>query len=196
MEYYIVDTETTGLDVGQHEISEISIIRYSDKHQITRFIYLNHPEKADPFALEATGRKRAELNFGLSELENSKEKIVQDLISFLEKDQLTSEHRCFIAHNASFDRRFLHALFKKTKCIFPVNFWLDTIKIIRREIKKEGIKKPKVTLEASLEKFGVKSLGQAHRAKFDAQNLFLLFQKFQEKNIDYLENIERCEYGI
>lgn len=196
MEYYIVDTETTGTDTRQHEISEISIIRFSDKHQITRFIYLEHPEKADPFALEATGRKRNELNSGLSISENSKWKVIPEVHNFLLKDGLTPEHRCLVAHNAAFDRRFMQAVWQKNKLVLPVNFWLDTMKISRREMKKEGVKKPKVTLAATLEKFGITPIGQAHRAAYDAQNLFRFFKKIRDEKIDFLENIERYEHEI
>lgn len=196
MEYYILDTETTGLDIRQHEVSEISIIRFSDKHQISRFIYLQHPERADPFALEATNRKRSELNQNLDPITHSKSNILKEINEFLLKDGLTSEHRCLIAHNASFDRRFLHALYKKTNQTLPVNFWLDTMKLIRKELKKEGQVKPKVTLQASLERYGVSALGTAHSAKYDAQNLCLLFKKLKDQETDYLEHIERHEHEI
>lgn len=196
MEYYIVDTETTGTDHKRHEVSEISIVRFSDYHQITRFIYLDYPENADPFALEATGRIRSELNADLCYTANSKLKMVPEVHDFLLKDGLTPEHRCLVAHNAPFDRRFLHALWKKVGLALPVNFWLDTMKIARIEMKKDGMKRPKVTLQATLEKFGVTAQGQAHRAKFDSQNLCKLFKKIKDENIDYLESIERHEHEI
>jgi DNA polymerase III alpha subunit (gram-positive type) len=147
-------------------------------------------------SLEATGRKRHELNAELNYSTHSKLKMIPEVHEFLLKDGLTAEHRCLIAHNASFDRRFMHALWAKVKLILPVNFWLDTMKIARREMKKEGTKRPKVTLQATMEKFGVTSLGQAHRAKFDAQNLYQLFKKIKDDGIDYLENIERHEHEV
>jgi DNA polymerase III epsilon subunit-like protein len=105
MNYYIIDVETTGLKVAYHEVTQISIIRCADRFQLNRFIRAEYPQRVDPRALEATGRKRADILVGINRAE-----AVEACESFIKEDEQTPEHRCFIGHNVSFDRRFVYEL--------------------------------------------------------------------------------------
>lgn len=190
--YYVVDTETSGLKAEFHEIIELSFIRFSDRNQLTRKIRAEFPERANPESLKAIGRTPKSLREGIS-----KEEAVNDLLSFLEQDQLTPEHRVIIAHNAPFDRRFLHALFKSVGKELPINNWLCTQKLARQETKKLGIVKPKLTLEASLGHFNIEPFdGQNHTALQDSRNLYKLAKYFFDNNINYVSKIERKPHNL
>ena len=51
-----LDTETTGLMANYHEIFEISIIRVSDKVQLSRKIKVKNPKNASLEVLQITGK--------------------------------------------------------------------------------------------------------------------------------------------
>jgi DNA polymerase III epsilon subunit-like protein len=69
MFYYVLDVETTGLKCDWHEVTEISLIRCSDRHQLTKYIKAEHPWRASPEALSATGRTKQDLLKGISKFE-------------------------------------------------------------------------------------------------------------------------------
>ena len=55
-----------------------------------------------------------------------KAEVVQRCEKFFSEDGATPAHRCIVAHNAPFDRKFLHALWGQVGKEFPANLWLDT----------------------------------------------------------------------
>lgn len=184
--YYVVDTETTGLSVANHEIVEISIIRCSDKVQITRQIIAEFPERASLDALAITKKSMADLAIG-----KSKEEVVEECEKFFEQDGSSVESRCIIAHNYSFDQRFLHALWSKCGKVFPANMWADTIALTKLAAKQQGIIKPKTNLEAACDLFGIKKTATFHNAKMDTRNTFFLWKKLTEElKVDYLPLIK------
>lgn len=186
MEYYVIDTETTGFRQGFHEITQISIVRCSDRHQLSKYIAAEFPERANYKALEVTGRSISDIVQG-----ESKKKATKAFDDFLLEDKKTNGHRCMVAHNAAFDRRFVHALWGELGKTFPATLWLCTQTMTRRYIKKYGIKS-KVNLEASLKAAKIKNvrLG-AHNAIVDTQNTYKLWKGLIDKyNIDYLPIIK------
>ena len=98
-----------------------------------------------------------------------------------------------IAHNASFDRRFVHALWDKVGKIFPANLWLDTKALTSNIAKKHGLIKPKLTLESTLKIANVTNIRpNAHNAIVDTQNTYKLWkQAIDFHQIDYLPLIKR-----
>lgn len=186
LQFYILDTETTGLDASVHETVQISIIRTSDRVQITRNIKALYPERADIKALEITNKTRDDLLKG-----SSREEVVDLFTKFLEEDGLTPEHRCIAAHNSSFDYRFINALWTSVDKIFPAHLWLCTKELSRLYAKKQGIAKPKLTLKASMELTGVKSIPISHTAVNDTQNTFFLWEKLMASDLDYMPLIKR-----
>jgi DNA polymerase III epsilon subunit-like protein len=188
LQYYVIDTETTGLKTDWHEITQISIIRCSDRHQLSKYIRAEYPRRADPRALEITGRTEKDILQG-----DPKEKVVAACNKFLNEDGTTPEHRCFIAHNASFDRRFLHQLWKNCKSDFPVVCWLCTQACVRQYFKFSlGMAKPKVGLAASMQTCGLKFHGTAHNAVSDTRSTYLLREHLVKEGFDFLPFIKRC----
>lgn len=184
--YYVIDTETTGLSCVKHEVNEISIIRCSDRVQLTEFIKCEHPETASYDAMAITKKTLADLSKG-----NSKETVIEKVDKFLAEDGLTPAHRCFIAHNYNFDMKFVHALYDKVNKKCPVDLWLCTMALTRDYAKKIGLVKPKVNLHAACDIVGIKKLSDAHNSKVDSRNTFLLHRNLiEEKKVDYLPFIK------
>lgn len=184
--YYIIDTETNGLKVGHHEITQISIVRCEDKVQISRDIKIEFPERSSEDALKITNKTLDDLKKGIS-----KEEAVEIFNSFFEEDEKTSEHRCIVAHNASFDKRHLHSMWKSVNKKFPADLWLDSKEMARSFAKKQGIIKPKLDLGSVLKMAGLNAREGAHNAIIDTQNTYFLWKKMIESNIDHLSLIKR-----
>lgn len=191
LHYYIIDTETTGLKPRHHEITQISIIRCSDRHQLNKYIRAEHPERATYKALEITGRTMSDIVSG-----EQKEDVVKFCQDFIEQDGQTPEARCFVAHNADFDKRFCFALWESVGMKFPSNLWLCTKVFTGGLANKLGIYKPKLTLEASCKLAGVKTRSGAHNAAVDAQNTYFLWDKLMNSDVDYLNYIKRMPHII
>lgn len=200
LKYYVIDSETTGLSTSIHEVVEISIIRCDDRVQLTEFIRAEHPESASWDALKITNKTLADLEKGAS-----KEEVVDKVEKFLNEDGLTSAHRCMIAHNSSFDRRFIHALWEKTDKAFPASLWLDSIAMVKEYLKKTdnstlnitktATGKVSTTLHASCDLVGIKKIAQIHASKADTRNTYLLWQKLMELGIDHLPLIKTFEHN-
>lgn len=192
LQYYIIDTETTGLKTNYHEMTEIGIIRCSDRVQLWSQIKCEYPERASFDALAITKKTLADLENGVS-----KQEIVARCNKFFEEDGTTRAHRIIVAHNAPFDRRFLHALWEQCGEEFPANLWLDTIPLTKEFAKQQGIVKPKVNLHAACDLLGIKKLADAHNAKVDSRNTYLLHKRLtEEKNIDHLPFIKTAVHSI
>jgi DNA polymerase-3 subunit alpha (Gram-positive type) len=192
LKYYIIDTETTGLSADYHEIIEISIIRAEDKHQITKFIKPDFPQRASPEALKITNKSFKDLLKG-----EAKEAVVESINKFLAEDSSSPEHRVFVAHNAPFDRRFCHALWSSVNKIFPANSWLDTKSLAKSVLIKQGNSKPKdLTLKGAMEQIGAKAYEGAHNALIDSRNCYLLWKKAMDSNINYLTHIKRSPHSV
>lgn len=189
--FYIIDTETTGLSSSYHEMTEISIIRYTDKIQLTRNIKCHYPERANADALRITNKTLSDLSFG--SLNSS---VVDECENFFNQDNQTAAHRCIVGHNISFDKKFLHQLWEKSKKVFPANLWLCTMALTKSYAKVQGLTekhlpKLKYNLQASCDLLGFKKISQAHSAKADSRNTFLLFKNLIENNnLDYLPFIQ------
>lgn len=185
--FYILDTETTGLSVQNHEIIEISAIRCNDKVQFSRTIRAKFPKNASLDALRITGKSFNDLYKGVSHSDT-----INDLEKFFETDNGTAEHRVIIAHNSPFDRKFIHAMYDKEDKIFPANLWIDSIQLVREFAKKQGIIKPRVNLEASLGMLKIATVDKLHSASGDTRATYRLWIKLiKEHNIDYLPFIKR-----
>lgn len=184
--WYILDTETSGLMIGNHEICEYSVIRCADKVQLSRQIKVDKPENANADALRITGKTIADLKMGIG-----KKQAIEDFNEFIEQDGLTPAHRCIIAHNASFDRRFMHHLWKQYGFDFPCDLWLDTIPMAKKLTAQMGQPKAKVKLEAAMDLFGLKKEAGLHTAKGDTRNTYHLWNHLISKNIPYLDLVKQ-----
>jgi len=184
--YYVVDTETNGLKVGHHEITQISVIRCEDKIQISRDIAIDFPERSSEEALKITNKTIKDLKKGIS-----KKQAIEIFDSFFSEDEKTSEHRCVIAHNANFDKRHLHSLWASQEAKFPADLWLDSKELARAYAKRKGIIKPKLDLGSVLKMAGLNERLGAHNATIDTQNTYFLWKKMMDDNIDHLPLIKR-----
>jgi len=187
LHYYVIDTETTGLKPAYHEITQISIIRCTDRHQLSKFIKAEHPRRATPIALEITGRTMQDIQHG-----ESKEAVVAAVDKFFAADGVTAEHRCMVAHNAPFDKNFCHALWDSVGSKFQAICWLDTKTLAKAWANKLGIIKPKLTLTASLEFTGLTPVDPGvHNAISDSRNTYLLMKRGMDEGLDHLACIKR-----
>ena len=192
LQYYVIDTETTGLKSGYHEMTEIGIIRCLDRVQLWRQIKCVYPERANFDALAITKKTMADLERG-----HDGEAVILECEKFFAEDGLTPAHRCIVAHNAPFDRKFLHALWESRGREFPAHLWLDTMSLTREYAKQNGIVKPKVNLHASCDLVGIKKISEAHNAKVDSRNTYLLHRSLvEDKKVDHLPFIKTAVHSI
>ena len=116
--------------------------------------------------------------------------VCQKINKFLEEDGLTRAHRCIIGHNIiNFDKKFIHAMYEKVYMEFPADLWLDTLQMTRSFIKTAGLKGQKANLQAACDLFQIKKYANAHNAKDDTRNTYLLWQKLIQE-VDYLPFIQ------
>ena len=194
LQYYVIDTETTGLKANYQEMTEIGIIRVTDRVQLWRQIKCEYPERANFDALAITKKTMADLDRG-----HNKHDVVAECQKFFEEDGLTPAHRCIVAHNAPFDRRFLFAFWEQSGKSFPAHLWLDTIPLTKEYAKQNGLivkaakgeKKQSFALHAALDLVKINKISEAHNAKVDSRNTYLLYRNLvEEKKVDYLPFIK------
>jgi DNA polymerase III epsilon subunit-like protein len=191
--YYIIDTETNGLKSGYHTMTEIGIIRATDRVQLWRNIKCETPERSSFDALAITKKTLADLERGYS-----REEVVAECEKFFAEDGLTPAHRCIVGHNIfTFDKRFLFALWESVGKEFPATLWLDTIPMTKQYAKDIGLIKPRVNLHAACDIVGVKKLSDSHNAKVDSRNTYLLWKNLvEDKKIDHLPFVKTAEHKI
>lgn len=183
--YYICDTETTGLSKDMHEIVEMSVIRVADKVQLSRQIKAEHPNNASLDALKITNKTISDLLEGVS-----KEQAVKDFNNFFAQDGSSPEHRCIIFHNAPFDIKFIQALWNKCNSIFPCNLSADTMTLMRAWKKKNNLD-IKVNLKDSLDALKIEKRSGFHNAAGDTRNTYRLWMKLKEE-VNYIPMIKRA----
>lgn len=199
LNYYIIDTETTGLKAGYNEVTEISIVRCSDRHQLTKKVLCTFPERASDQALRVTNRKFEDLLQG-----DAKEDVVSFCNSFFAQDGKTAEHRCMVAHNAKFDKDFCHALWSECGMDFPAVCWMDTIQFAKDWSKTIGVLpetktktgKPSYKLASVLKFANIIPMPGAHDAGSDARNTYLVWKKGMDLGIDHLGSIHRYPHSV
>lgn len=194
--YYVIDTETTGLKANYNEMTEIGIIRCTDRVQLWRQIKCEYPERANFDALAITKKTMADLERG-----HLNSAVVEECDKFFAEDGATPGHRCIVAHNAPFDRKFLHALWEQNGKQFPANLWLDTVSLTKEFLKKVDNSTLNITktatgrvstqLHACCDIAGIKKISEAHNAKVDSRNTYLLWRNLvEEKKVDYFPFIK------
>jgi DNA polymerase III epsilon subunit-like protein len=189
--YYVLDLETNGLQCKDdfHEICELSILRASDRVQLTREVKVDKPQNSSLDALKIIKKTAQDLRRGIS-----KEQLVKDVEDFLSEDGLNSAHRCLIGHNIiSFDKKFLWRLWERHNKRFPFDLYLDTFQMSKAHSKKLGIVKPQLNLKAACDLFKVKTVDGAHQALADTRNAYLLWRKLMDE-MDYLPLIKRLPH--
>jgi DNA polymerase III alpha subunit (gram-positive type) len=115
--------ETTGLDSIDNEPTELSIIRYSDRHQLTLQVMPQFPYRASPEALKITGKTLGDLLSG-----ESQDVVVKKVNRFLSDGNPDISKICLVGHNIlNFDKLFLHQMYRKQNETFQPSLFLDTL---------------------------------------------------------------------
>jgi len=186
--WYIADLETTGLKIGYAEICEYSIIRATDRVQLSRQIRVDNVKNASYDALKITGKTIEDLYRGIS-----KQQAIDDFHSFIEQDNLTPAYRCLVGHNIyAFDRKFLHHLWEQYGKEFPFDMYLDTVPLCKRLAAQMGQPKAKVNLDAAMDLFGLKKVAaKAHSAKGDSRNTYYLWKHLMDSGVEYIDLIKQ-----
>ncbi len=99
--YAIVDIETTGISPVRDKITEIAIFIYDGKNIVDEFVSLVNPERAIPANITALTGISNEMVAGAPRFYEIAKKIVR-----------ITENKIFVAHNVSFDYRFIRSEFK------------------------------------------------------------------------------------
>ena len=190
--YYIVDTETTGLSADNNEIFQISIIRCSDRNQLTKWIKCENLDAVSPRALEVTNSTMADLVKG-----DAKEDVVDACNRFFDDDGAGPEQRCIIGHNIiGFDKRFLYRLWEKCDSPFPANMWLCTLQYMRKYAKQQGLPSKGLDLNSSCKILGIKPKLGAHSAVIDTQNNYFLWKGLQKTGIPQIHLVKRFKQEL
>lgn len=189
--YYVLDTETNGLNIKYHEICEISIIRASDRTQLTRQVRVDNIEGSSFDALRIIKKSMSDLAKGVSKIE-----AITDFEKFVNEDNVTPEHRCLVGHNViAFDRRFLCDMWEKQGKEFPFTLYLDTMHMLRAFAKKYQIIKPKMALGAACDILQVQKVPGEHEAIADTRNCYLLWERLRNE-VEVLDHIKRLPHKL
>ena len=182
MVYTVVDIETTGLSPQRHKITEIAAVKLDeDCNIINEFQSLVNPEcKIPSFITKLTGID--------NDMVADKPVISEVMPQFLE----FIKNDIFIAHNASFDYRFLSANAELIgKDLF--NTKLCTRKLANRLL---FDKLPSMKLGHICNHYGIDN-NQAHRAMSDVKATVEVFRNFKKEmskeNINNKDDILRFE---
>lgn len=210
MKYYILDTETTGMSVDINEINQISVMRVEDQKQVSFQIKVKRPHVYHHEALQIQGITPADLKIGIPI-----EEAIDKINAFLSEDKKTQAHRCIIAHNAPFDRKFVHRAWSQADKEFPADLWMCTQSFAKRYVKKHGgdklakaqldagvdIKtdkvgklKPKFGLNNLLVGVGIKPKLGAHSASVDVQNTLEWYNWLMKSNTEFVSLISRVPH--
>lgn len=208
--YYILDTEVTGLSVDVHEINQLSVMRVADEEQLSLQIKVKKPHVYNAQSLEIQGIRPSDLKEGIP-----LEEAVDMVDMFLAEDGKTKAHRCIIAHNAPFDRKFVHRAWDNVDKEFPADLWMCTQSFGKRYVKKHGgdkiaklqkdagidIKtdkygklKPKFGLNNFMIGVGLDPKAGAHQAKVDVQNTLSLYHWLMNSNTEHVSLISRIPH--
>lgn len=153
LRYAVVDVETTGSTPAQGgRVTEIAIVEVADGDVVDEFSTLVDPGRPiPPWIVRLTGID---------------DEMVADAPEFDEVAELVTdrlEGRVFVAHNASFDWKFLGAELRRAQSVAPVGPRLCTLRLARRAL--PGLRRR--GLDALCEYFGVE-IAARHRAGGDA----------------------------
>lgn len=200
IQYYVADTETTGLSSTFHEINQISIIRVADGFQKSWNIAVANPNNASAQALQIQGKTKADLKIGQPIKE-----VIKEVNEFLEEDGLDEASRCFIGHNVAFDCRFMQAAWEKEKQKLMVDLWLCTKKFMKAYVNKfgdsdikfkQGEAKVKYGQDKCLIGIGLTPKFGAHSASIDCQNCLTLYNFLMTQGLNHVRIIDNKPHKI
>lgn len=149
----VIDFETTGLSPGQDRAIEVAAVLIEKGKIRDRFQSLMNPGKrVSSFIENYTGIS----NEMLKDAPENK-KAIRELLSFVGKSPL-------VAHNASFDKRFLE--YEAAKAGKPFDVQMACSLLVSRRLYEES---PNFKLQTLIELHKIKVSGKFHRALADAE---------------------------
>ena len=177
MPYTIVDIETTGLSASYHKITEIAALKSDGKRITKEFSSLVNPESRIPrFITRLTG-----IDNEMVKNAPKIDEVIKNFHSFLGDST-------FVAHNATFDYKFLDYALDSNHGEKLNNSNICTCKLARRLLPELGSKK----LSSVCKHFNITN-DAAHRAMGDTKATTEIFHNFlgmlKEKEIHDVEDI-------
>ncbi|MEH6890210.1 3'-5' exonuclease [Bacillus sp. JJ864] len=123
-DYVVIDFETTGFNPFQDSIIQMAAIRYRNHICTDQFVSYVNPEKMIPSRITMLTGIR---NFDVADAPTI-DIVLPEFVSFLGEDTI-------IAHNASFDMRFLKSNMERLRLGTLKNTVIDTLSLAKRYIK-------------------------------------------------------------
>ncbi|WP_179402678.1 exonuclease domain-containing protein [Burkholderia guangdongensis] len=157
-----VDLETTGGSAAEHRITEIGVVEIGPLGVSTWTSLVNPGQPIPPFIQQLTGITDA---------------MVRDAPPFAALASTLFERldgKLFVAHNASFDRGFLHAEFERVGLVFNPDF-LCTVRLSRALFPREA----RHGLDALIARHGLVPAAR-HRALADADLLWQFWRQLHD----------------
>lgn len=167
----VIDTETTGLDLLNHEIIEIAIVQARvDPTRIIRTsrweakIKPRYIERASPVALKINGYSEEKWRDAMSQ-----EHAIADIKSYVRTSQL------LVGQNLIFDLRFINKMFNDSgENFLKLPHYHDT-KLMAEQLMHDG-KLKRSSLDYLCEEFKIKRYGRPHTALADADRTLDLYK--------------------
>ena len=171
--FVVTDTETTGAKAGRDRITEIGAVKVHSGEIVDEFQHLVNPERSIPPRItELTG-----ITTAMVFEEPTIDAILPEYLDFLGDGIL-------VAHNLSFDERFLNAACKRTGRAALSNDTLCTLRLARRLL--PGLKSKGLTRLAQF--YGLTVNGR-HRALGDAEATGIILKRFL-RHVDFEHAID------
>ena len=189
--YIVFDTETTGLNpLNGDKIIEIGAVELINKERSGKTYHqLINPEKN--ISKETTEITHIN-NETVANMPKFKD-IANDFLSFLKKEPDDCQQTFLVAHNASFDIKFLnHELKQAGFNGLPPFEVIDTLDIARQKFPNQ-----KATLDILCEKFNIsleKRKKEGHGALLDSQILVDVFLKLTEGAPEILKEDDNIDF--
>lgn len=118
-----LDFETTGFSPVNHEIIQIGAVKYKDGEEIDRFERFVEPFYPIPWKITQLTGITTEMVMGAPPIEYS----LNELNEFLKGETI-------VAHNASFDMKFLYENLRRYEIDHESFKVIDTVKLARKSI--------------------------------------------------------------
>lgn len=118
-----LDFETTGFNASQHEIIQIGAVKFRDGVDVARFERFSEPFYPIPWKITQITGITNEMVIGAPPIEQS----LRELHAFLEGETI-------VAHNASFDMKFLYENLRRAEIDHDSFKVVDTVRLARESI--------------------------------------------------------------
>ena len=159
-DYVVIDFETTGFNPYNDRIIQVAAVRYRNHELVDQFVSFVNPERFIPNRITSlTGIT----NYRVSDAPTIQE-VLPLFLAFLGEDTI-------VAHNASFDMRFLKSNANMLRLPEPKNIVIDTVFLAKRYMKHA----PNHKLETLKRMLGIRL--SSHNALDDCITCAAVYQK-------------------